>query len=333
MWTIPQKRGIFEETVRLNFRPAKPADFPACCGVLAEFERSYYDGEVLRALPEVWAELAAREALSISVFEDEDLPPKRRLLGLGTGIFVDDAFCAQVLADPKPYLANRVYRSCLDGRSPVLGYKAIRQANSIGGVNLLPLDFALAACDLFGLETFPLLAVVWEAFQFNFYGYRLNWIVQEVFGEDWRDFLLAAGLKVYSDYGDAQPKPRPFLMGTSREDFRKRAGSRYTFFFTAPAPRFYFSHAQQKLLLLALRDIGDQEAARELGVSAHTVKELWKSILLRVEDVSPDLFCCDAIYLGRRGPEKRRHLLDYLAHHLEELRPWRKPRGFIPSLR
>lgn len=307
--------------MRLNFRPARAADFPACCRMLGGFGRGYYDLEVLQALPGLWAELLAHGALSITVFEDEDLPSGQRLLGFGTGVFVADAFCVEMLADPKPYLANRVYRSCLEGRPLPLGYEEIRRANSQGGVNLLPLDFALAARDFLCRELFPLLAVVWEAFHFGFYGYRLRCILQEAFGEDWRNFLVAAGFHVYAGFGGL-PEPRPYLLGTCREDFWERAGSRYTFFFTAPPPHFYFRPSEQRLLVLALRNVSDREAAEELGISLYTVKELWRSIFQRVEDIDRRWFPGKHSDFGHRGTEKRRYLLNYLAHHLEELRPW-----------
>jgi hypothetical protein len=308
--------------MQLTFRSARTADFPACCRMLAAF-RGRYDSEVLRALPGIWAGLMAGKALSLTVFEDEDHSSEQRLLGFGTGMFVADACIAEMLAQPKPYLANRIYQSCLQGQPPALGYRALRQANASGGVNLLPLDFALAERAVFSLKALPLFAIVWEAFQFNFYGYRLNRIVQEVFGEDWRDFLLAAGLKVYTEFSSL-PEPHPVLMGISRQDCLAHPGSRYTFFFTAPPPRFYFSCSEQELLSLALRGSSDQEVAEELGISTYTVKELWCNIFRRVEDAEPDWFPCKTPVSGRRGPEKRRYLLKYLAHHLEELRPWRK---------
>lgn len=303
----------------LDFRPAKAEDFPACCRVLAAFGRGYYDGEVMRALPRLWGGLLAQRALAMTVFEDKDLPPDRRLLGFGTGVFLDDAFCAELLAEPKPYLANRVYQSCLVGCPLPLGYSKIREANSKDGINLVPLDFALTERDLLRPEVFPLLDVVWEAFHFNFYGYRLNWILQEVFGEDWRDFLVAAGLEVCAEFGGLT-EPRPYLLGIGRQNYWKRAGSRYTFFFTAPPPRFHFRPSEQALLRLALRNLSDEEAHQELGVTLHTVKRLWKDIFQRVEDLVPGWLPSQG-YTGHRGAEKRRHLLDYLAYHLEELRP------------
>lgn len=309
--------------MRLSFRPAKVEDLPACCRLLLTFGRGHYDEAILRALPDLWEALLAQKALSISVFEDEDLPPGQRLQGLGTGVFVGDAVCEQWLADPKPYLANQIYRSCLEGRPLVLDGQALRRANAAGGVNLLPLDFALAERDLTHPKVFPLLAVVWEAFHFCFYGYRLHRIVQEVFGADWREFLEAAGLSVYAEFRGL-PEPRPFLMGTSREDFQRRAGSRYTFFFTAPPPRFQFRASEQALLGLALRNLSDEQAAGELGISLHTVKKLWRDIFERIEDTEPGWFSTQRPARDHRGPEKRRYLIDYLAHHLEELRPWRR---------
>lgn len=95
-------------------------------------------------------------------------------------------------------------------------------------------------------------------------------------------------------------------------------------FFTAPPPRFHFRPSEQALLRLALRNLSDEEAHQELGVTLHTVKRLWKDIFQRVEDLVPGWLPSQG-YTGHRGAEKRRHLLDYLVHHLEELRPRLRP--------
>jgi hypothetical protein len=48
----------------------------------------------------------------------------------------------------------------------------------------------------------------------------------------------------------------------------------------------------------------------------------WRGIFERVAEAPPDGFPRPGVSeSGKRGSEKRRHLLAYLAQHLEELRP------------
>jgi hypothetical protein len=53
------------------------------------------------------------------------------------------------------------------------------------------------------------------------------------------------------------------------------------------------------------------------------VKARWRTIYDRVGEVASDLLpvAADDGASGRRGPEKRRRLLEYLRQHPEELRP------------
>jgi DNA-binding NarL/FixJ family response regulator len=111
--------------------------------------------------------------------------------------------------------------------------------------------------------------------------------------------------------------PRPQVVPSSS---REEGGSALAFYFAAPSPKFYFRPSEQDLLRLALRHLSDHEAALELGVSLNTIKKRWQDIFRKVEENDPGLFPNKGLISNQRGG-KRRHLLAYLAHHLEELRP------------
>jgi hypothetical protein len=115
----------------------------------------------------------------------------------------------------------------------------------------------------------------------------------------------------------------PVLMHAEREsvDFASWLGSAFVW----TPPKLGFSAAEQDTLALALRGRRDQDIAAECHVSTSTIKKRWDSILARVAGVGPDLFpswSATESRIGRRGPEKRTDLLQYLAAHLEELRPY-----------
>lgn len=85
-------------------------------------------------------------------------------------------------------------------------------------------------------------------------------------------------------------------------------------------PRFFFSPAEQELLLYALTGDTDDGLAAQLCVAPITVKKRWESVYKRVEAAAPEVFGL-AETMGRRGGEKNRRLLAYLWHYMEELRP------------
>ena len=87
-------------------------------------------------------------------------------------------------------------------------------------------------------------------------------------------------------------------------------------------PRFRFSPAEQRSLMLALRGLSDEEIATECGISRSTVKKRWDSIFERVTEAEPEMFDTQSAERSaqRRGREKRSVLLHYLSTHPEELR-------------
>ena len=97
--------------------------------------------------------------------------------------------------------------------------------------------------------------------------------------------------------------------------------------FAYKPPRFYFKPTEQELLLHALIGETDEELAQILCLSPNTLKKRWQSIYARVEAVAPEIFGVTAIRgtEARRGTEKRRNVMEYIRHHLEEVRPVESP--------
>ena len=91
--------------------------------------------------------------------------------------------------------------------------------------------------------------------------------------------------------------------------------------FNPPAPRLGFSRVERQLIERALLNETDSHIAESTGVSIDAVKKTWTNIYARVKREAPFLIPGDLPSSGMRGQEKRRHLLDYVRMHLEELRP------------
>jgi hypothetical protein len=68
-----------------------------------------------------------------------------------------------------------------------------------------------------------------------------------------------------------------------------------------------------------------QDLAALLFISPWTVKKRWRAIYDRVADVDSELLpspVAGGLGVTSRGAERRRHLLNYLQQHFEELRPF-----------
>ncbi|HET8696293.1 MAG TPA: hypothetical protein VFO94_02330, partial [Gammaproteobacteria bacterium] len=149
----------------MRYRFAAAGDLRACVGLLpAPFKTSERVRSRLRGL---WASLIAINPANVVVFEDAD-----RIEGCAIGAHVSDAFVAEYLADPEPYLSGVVYERMLAGRSPVLSAAELRAANSSGGVNLAVLHFGLVDHDLAAERSRAVLRSASQAFYFFNTGYR-----------------------------------------------------------------------------------------------------------------------------------------------------------------
>jgi hypothetical protein len=107
-----------------------------------------------------------------------------------------------------------------------------------------------------------------------------------------------------------------------REDVRPSVVNPLSFLFYPAAPKINFSPGEQRLLERALLNQSDLEISEELGVSSDAVKKTWQRVYDRTSRALPHLLATNDAGAGNaRGVEKRRHVLEYVRIHLEELRP------------
>ncbi len=122
---------------------------------------------------------------------------------------------------------------------------------------------------------------------------------------------------------------RPYCIGLTRAEAIARPGTHASFPFQYAPARFSFTAGQLELLDRSLRGETDEELARSLCLSLSAVKKRWRSIYERVELCDPHIVMAGSgvdengatAFEQKRGAEKRRHLLNYLRHHPEELHP------------
>jgi hypothetical protein len=313
----------------MRFRFATSADYPACQSMIDR--GTVASRKIQEHIPQCWTEMLAINPGSITVIEDPEVPHPDGIEAFGVCAFVGDAFLDEFLAAPRPYLPTVIYERMLQGESPLLAPAAVRNANSGPGLNLVCLHFALRNRDLNHPRTRQALQVSNASFFFFFGGYRINRLYQEVYGAQHAAYLTAGGLRQIADFSghvarDSPPcadEVRPFLFGLRKDEIEPAAVNPLSLLFHALPPRFAFSASAQRVLERAMLLYADDEIARDLHVSADAVKKTWRAIYQRVDNVAPRMFgaATRAANPSHRSAERRRHLLDYLRTHPEELRP------------
>ena len=180
--------------------------------------------------------------------------------------------------------------------------------------------------DLAGLRVLPLIS---ESLRAWIGGYRLHTLHRELFERELHIMARTAGARrrkpsrvIPCAHGMTRTL-RPALFGLTRDEALTDPGSALSLHFLYTEPSFRFTSSQQELLTLALLGQADTEAAITLDISLSTVKKHWQAVFERVARVRPDWLQHESVVSGdgKRGAEKRRHLLNYLRQHLEELRP------------
>lgn len=317
-----------------RWHPMRPKDVPECAEIIASHPviGPRY-GAAIADLRPAWLRLIGREAMRTAVYEETD-GDRVKIVGVGVGVFVNDAFVRELKSPPifwfGPELATRVMR----GASPVLSDKEVRRANSSGGLTVLVWE---SFSHSISGEQSALFRLMVGAYVETYRGFllkemitsqmesveRLQWAV-DAGGFCW-DPIKACYVKSLKESA-AEYVRKPHLVGLTRELEASRHGSWVGALFDYNAPRFGFSRAEQRLLLVALHPESgtDEELARALGVSLPTVKKTWLSVYNRVAECDPKLVPPWEQPEGgasKRGKEKRRLLLAYLREHPEELRP------------
>ena len=293
--------------------------------LIAVAGRDSYTTSTLGQLPAVWAQLLRQRRLEMHVIEDTTARPRDRLLLVASGVFITDDLGDRLVAHYAPGVAEPVITSELAGTSEIVDRDTLATANATNGVTALGLDFAYRRPEWSSLLRLSQLMI--DSARGWVDGWRLRLVIREVIGRDFHLVARAMGVATYGRHvRDARgtslaPAHRRYLMGWSREDVERRPYTLPSLLYRERAPQLGFSMGEQDLLVLALRNHSDEEAAELLGISPNTVKLRWRQIFDRVAAARPDWFPRGDTQDARRGVEKRRHLLAYLARHPEELRP------------
>jgi hypothetical protein len=317
----------------LRWRPMKHKDVAGCAEIIASHPvigRRY--GAVIKELGRAWLQLLGSAAMTTAVFEEVE-KGRASLAGVGVGVFVHDEFVREMKAPRQFWFGPELAKRVLNGNSPVLSDKEVREANSGKGLNelvweTLPHQSFAARTEIYHLmgqayieihRGFRLKEMITSQAESP---QRLQWAI-DAGGLYW-DPKRARYVKSLKKGAEKFARD-PHVVGITRELEFGRPGSWVGALFDYHAPRFWLSASEQRLLIHAISDRTETNTvlAEELGVSLPTVKKMWLSIYDRVAEQLPELMTGDAKRGAgsKRGKEKRRRLLAYLQNHPEELRP------------
>jgi DNA-binding CsgD family transcriptional regulator len=280
----------------------------------------------MRTLGRAWAALLRDGALNASVVEMTGDDARPAIAGFGASVFVTDAWAADARSSREPYLTARTIARELDGRSPILRPRSIARSNA-GGLNVLILHYGESAT-VPPLSRPALRYRMFESLVDTHRGYRLKDVLQEFWDEIDTEFVIHGWGRVITDYATffdghrrqwPPPGRRPHLIGITREECLANPGTLAAPLFVHVPPRLSLTRAEQRMMGLALRGNTDIELARTLRLALPTIKSRWRGIYDRVGRVAPELLT-STHPSSSRGQEKRRHLLEYVRRHPEELR-------------
>jgi hypothetical protein len=291
--------------------------------ILWECSRKYFDLQTWRALPSLLEDLLRRELISLAVIEDADSKTLRMLGGIS---FVNPEYIKEARASCTT-LHNFVFDAALRGKTAFFSPKQVAIENAQGTLNLMNFLGHFNVTNLSESELSNFYSVNNEAYRFFHFGYNYRVMWFEVFEPHRKAELQTQGMHVAKQTTLADGDIATLFRLTA-EDALADPYRRFCTLFFPPKPCFQFSSGEQMLLEYALMDCSDAEASARLHLSMDAVKKRWRSIYHKVDMVAPEV-----LVEVESGSARRRSLLHYLKHHLEELRPYRTTqRGNEPHL-
>jgi hypothetical protein len=307
----------------MQFRLARSDDLRIARDLVPPAYR--YSSTMREELPAIWASLLRSGQMTPVVVEDPGLPAGEWVRGVGLSVFVTDDFADTALRTPQPFLNARLHEMICAGRSPILTRRQIAEANTNGGLTLMPLHFATRSFDISDPAVVRTLIAAQDLFRIMHAGCRIKRMVKEVVHAGLCQVMQSTGMRLVTDYQEVAdavrnlpPEERPFLLAFDHADLA--FGSAMSLVFTTGDVRFQFSPAEQKQLQCALLYENDEDIATDLGLSLDTLHTHWRSIHRRVLSVDPECYPEDRDN-GGRGRGKRGRLLRYLNMNMQGLRP------------
>lgn len=328
--------GRGDKTMR--FRVVSESDVDACFDLLKTDGRCMLSPEMAATAPGVLRMLSAINTDyrgHSSLWETHDEPGEGKMNAFGMGVFVHDWFMDGLLGKPRPYMSEAFYRCVREGRMPVLTNRELAVANAKSSLNLFILHYVQRVHEIFHPDNQPLVPLGPQAWTANYAGYNMRRIMWELYGQEGSSYLGGAGFKQVANFSaqtahlapDRQPNWN--VMEQDGNAQLRAFNSLSLLVFNSPKPRLNLTPAQQRVLILSLQGETDKEIAERNNISLDAVKQTWEGVLDRVPmEVKSDRDKGSGAAAAngtssKRGPERRRAILQYIRQHMEELRPYK----------
>lgn len=313
----------------MKFRAGRSDDIEPSLNLLRDDDGFCADDEVWAAMPDLLRRGLADGSLIFQVFESTTSSGVHEMVAFRISAFVAPGFAQQFADQPFPYVSARVWDCLARADSPLLNRKQVAKANAQANLHLGVLHWCLRNRNPQNPETLAVLALVPAAWQAVHGGYHVESIAfYEVYGPAHGAVMRNIG---YQQLAFKQSTHRlngvetsnlPACFSVHRDQVLLGAAALMgVSMFQASQPRFGLSPAQQRMVLVALEGAADRQLATELSIAYDSVRKAWESIYRRIEDVDAAVLPDSGTDGNHRGVEKRRHVLEYLRQHLEELRP------------
>jgi hypothetical protein len=310
--------------MRIQNRPATPEDLIAD---LPHFRHWYGNDDALGALlPQVWPRLLRHESVLARVFEDAtDLSAPRRISN-HIVVYVKPRFADELRAGAEPFLGRRIVQRFLQDESILLTPKEIRRTHEGRGLDLVSMHATYLYCPPGEMGSLEHREATSKSFFLHHQGYRVWQFLRETYSANAATHDRNAGMRLRSSYGrDEEPSVRhPHLFGIDRDEALASPGQMVERLFPEHPSILNLRPLHRELLNRALIGETDEELAESLGLSLAAIKSRWKSVYAHLDQTCPAVLAgwSRAAYSqATRARERRRHLLNYLREHVEELKP------------
>ncbi|MEO9171238.1 MAG: hypothetical protein ABI282_11540 [Candidatus Baltobacteraceae bacterium] len=284
----------------------------------------------------MWSYIIDSGAGEAGVLVDPHRPDE--VLFSGFSVFVSDERAQGYHSLLRPHIAYSMALELSSGGHPFLTLDEIGRANADTGLNLVITHYgftAEAGDDGLGDK---LRYSTYESFRKHHEGLNFRSFTNEVFDPSSQKMGVGWGFRVgwYADdqlrAADIPLDRAPCVWMTTRDDAHANPGAVFPslLFRSFEQPHFRFNLQEQRLLKLALDGYTDETISSTLGTSVSTTKKKFRSIYEKVSDCE---FSAASVELaparsdGARGVEVRRHLLNYLRCHPQELHPYNAIQG------
>ena len=308
--------------MRIHNRPATLEDLTADLRIL----RPWYgeDDALCEVLPKVFARMLPLESVVSRVFEDATLPASPRRISSHLVVYLKPQFADELRLAKEPFIGRRIALAFLQDPSVLLDAKGIRRAHQGRGLDLASMHSTYLEAAPGEMGPLEHREEASRSFFQIHRGLRLWQYLRDTYSPHAALHDHNAGMRKRCAT-TAPPSVRtPHLYGIDRDEALSCPGQMVERLFPDHAPMLNLRPLHRELLNRALVGETDEDLAESLGLSVAAIKSRWKAVYQHIEQQNPALLSAwsrNTYAPAARARERRRHLLNYLREHIEELRP------------